>query len=60
MTPTSEPLSAFTGSMLYLDTMIFYVFLRDPQPAVRNLFTRIADGQLQACTSVLTFDEFLL
>jgi predicted nucleic acid-binding protein len=57
MTPTSRPLSAFTGSTLYLDTMIFYVFLRDPEPAVRNLFTRIADGRLQACTSVLTFDE---
>jgi predicted nucleic acid-binding protein len=57
MTPTSRPLSAFTGSRLYLDTMIFYVFLRDPELAVRNLFTRIADGRLQACTSVLTFDE---
>jgi predicted nucleic acid-binding protein len=29
----------------------------DVEPAVRNLFTRIADGRLQACTSVLTFDE---
>jgi len=57
MTPTSRPLSAFTGSRLYLDTMIFYVFLRDPKQAVQNLFTRIADGRLQACTSVLTFDE---
>ena len=59
MIPMSKPLSAFTGSTLYLDTMIFYAFLRDPQPAVHGLFTRIADGQLQACTSVLTFDELI-
>jgi predicted nucleic acid-binding protein len=57
MTPMSSPLSAFTGSTLYLDTMAFYIFLRDPGPVVCNLFTRIADGQLQARTSVLTFDE---
>ena len=53
----SRPLSAFTGSTLYLDTMTFYAFLRDPEPAARSLFTRIANGQLQARTSVLTFDE---
>ena len=53
----SRPLSAFAGSTLYLDTMALYAFLRDPEPAVRGLFTRIADGQLLARTSVLTFDE---
>ena len=53
----SEPLSRFTGSTLYLDTMVFYVLLRDSEPGASDLFIRIADGQLQAYTSVLTFDE---
>lgn len=53
----SKPLTAFTGSSLYLDTMIFYALLRAIDPAVQTLFKRIEDGELRAHTSVLTFDE---
>ena len=53
----SESLAAFTGTTLYLDTMIFYAFLRSPDLTVRELFARIEDRELEAYTSVLTFDE---
>ena len=53
----SSPLANFTGKTLYLDTMIFYIFLRNSDPAARDLFTRIEARELRACTSVLTFDE---
>jgi predicted nucleic acid-binding protein len=53
----SEPLASFTGTALYLDTMIPYALLRGIEPAARVLFARIEAGELQAFTSVLTFDE---
>ena len=53
----SESWKQFSGSELYLDTMIFYAFLRGLGSSVRDLFDRIELGKLQACTSVVTFDE---
>ena len=53
----SESLASFTGAVLYLDTMIPYALLRGLDPAARDLFARIETGELQAYTSVLTFDE---
>lgn len=53
----SEPLASFSGNMLYLDTMIPYALLRGIDPAAYTLFARIEAGELQAYTSVLTFDE---
>ena len=53
----SESFAAFTGTTLYLDTMMFYALLRSPDLATRELFARIEAGELQAYTSVLTFDE---
>lgn len=53
----SEPLTSFRGTAPYLDTMIPYALLRGLDPAARDLFARIEAGELQAYTSVLTFDE---
>jgi len=53
----SEQLASFTGATLYLDTMIPYALLRGLEPGARDLFARIEIGELQAYTSVLTFDE---
>ncbi|MEJ2560232.1 MAG: hypothetical protein P8186_29260 [Anaerolineae bacterium] len=47
----SKSLAAFTGDVLYLDTMIPYAFLGGIDPAVRTLFARIEAGELQAYTS---------
>ena len=52
---SSRSWNDFTGHALYLDTMIFYAFLRTE--VAQPLFTRIETGSLQAYTSVLTFDE---
>ncbi len=53
----SQSLNAFTGSMIYLDTLPFYALVRKLHPAVRDLFDRIKEGKVQAYTSALTFDE---
>ena len=53
----SEPLAAFAGTALYLDTMIPYALLRGIDPAAQVLFERIEAEELQGYTSVLTFDE---
>lgn len=53
----SKLLTSFAGSTLYLDTMIPYALLRGLDPAARDLFARIEAAELQAYTSVLTFDE---
>lgn len=52
-----QPLSAFNDTTLYLDTMVFYAFLRSSDPATRELFVRIRTADVLAYTSVLTFDE---
>ena len=54
----TQPVAAFNGQTLYLDTMILYALLRniDPQ-AAKNLFQRLQAGEFRAFTSVLTFDE---
>lgn len=44
----SEPLAHFTGSVLYLDTMMPYALLRGIDPAARTLFARIEAGELRA------------
>lgn len=53
----SQPLGAFTGTMVYLDTLTFYALVRSLHPVVRDLFARIKEGEIQAYTSALTFDE---
>jgi len=52
---SSRSWTDFTGKTLYLDTMIFYAFLRTE--VAKPLFARIETGYLEAYTSVLTFDE---
>jgi predicted nucleic acid-binding protein len=54
----SQAVATFKGDMVYLDTMIPYALLRNIEiAAVKALFQRIHTGELQAFTSVLTFDE---
>jgi predicted nucleic acid-binding protein len=54
----TQPIAAFIGDAIYLDTMIPYALLRNIEAtAVKALFQRIYAGELQAYTSVLTFDE---
>lgn len=54
----SQPVAAFEGSVVYLDTMVPYALLRNIDgPPVKALFQRILTGELLAFTSVLTFDE---
>jgi predicted nucleic acid-binding protein len=55
----SEPLGSFSGDTLYLDTTVLYALLRGIEPAVQTLFARIEAGEVQAYTSVLTFDELV-
>jgi predicted nucleic acid-binding protein len=53
----SRLISEFDGQTLYLDTMIFYLLLREKGSLAEPLFRRIQAGELQGYTSVLTFDE---
>ncbi len=53
----ADPLTAFTGNSIYLDTMLPYSLLRGVDDAVKPLFRRIERVELRAYTSVLTFDE---
>lgn len=53
----SHSFHQFSGTDIYLDTTAFYAFLRIAEPAAGTLFRRIEAGELQAYTSVLTFDE---
>ena len=53
----TAPLGAFTGSVIYLDTMLPYMLLRGVDPAVKHFFKRIEEGDFAAYTSALTFDE---
>ena len=53
----TAPLAAFTGSVIYLDTMLPYMLLRGVDPAVKHFFKRIEEGDFAAYTSALTFDE---
>jgi predicted nucleic acid-binding protein len=53
----TAPLNAFTGSVIYLDTMLPYMLLRGADPAVKVFFERIEHGDFAAYTSALTFDE---
>ena len=53
----SQPIDAFQGDRLYLDTNAFYLFLRALAPDAQALFRRIRQGDVQAFTSALTFDE---
>ena len=53
----ADPLNAFTGSAIDLDTMLPYLLLRSVDESVKPLFQRIERGELRAYTSVLTFDE---
>lgn len=49
--------STFTGTNLYLDTMVPYALLRGLDPSARELFARMETGEIRAYSSVLTFDE---
>lgn len=53
----SKTISQFSERALYIDTMIFYLLLREKGSAAEPLFHRIQSGEIQAYTSVLTFDE---
>ncbi len=53
----NSPVSEFQGDILYLDTMILYLFLRGNDSRAKSLIRRIQKGGIQAYTSVLTFDE---
>lgn len=54
----SQSVSSLNGGRIYLDTMIFYALLRDiDSDVVKSFFKRIQQGEFQAFTSVLTFDE---
>jgi len=56
----SHSIAEFLEGQIYLDTMIFYAFLR-AEPEARSVigafFERIETGTITAYTSVLTFDE---
>ena len=54
---SDQPLASFTGTAVYLDTMIPYALLRGLEPKVQTLFHQIQSGAIQAFTSALTFDE---
>ena len=53
----TAPLDAFSGSVIYLDTMLPYMLLRGADPAVKHFFKRMEEGDFAAYTSALTFDE---
>ena len=53
----SQPLAKFGGDALYLDTMVFHIFLRAKGSEAEPLFYSIRRGDIRAYTSVLTFDE---
>ncbi len=50
----------FNESVVYLDTMMLYVFVRaeaKAKPILQSFFNSIEQGRITAYTSVLTFDE---
>ena len=51
----TAPLAVFTGSVIYLDTMLPYMLLRGVDPAVKHFFKRMEEGDFAAYTSALTF-----
>jgi len=53
----ADPLTSFSGNVIYLDTMLPYLLLRGIDTSVKPLFERVEHGELLAYTSVLTFDE---
>jgi predicted nucleic acid-binding protein len=53
----SQILSDFSGTQIYLDTMVPYALLRGLDTAVQTFFAKLEEGQFHAFTSVLTFDE---
>ncbi len=53
----NRTIADFHGQALYLDTMIFHLLLREKDSPAELLFRRIQAGDMQAYTSVLTFDE---
>jgi len=46
----TTPLSAFTGNVIYLDTMLPYMLLRGVDPAVKHFFQQIERGDLPHLT----------
>ena len=56
----SNPLNEFSQGDIYVDTMVFYVFLRSDErvrSVIKEFFERIETGKIRAYTSALTFDE---
>ena len=53
----SESWLAFSGTELYLDTMVPYSLLRRLDLSAQELFSCVQAGEVLAYTSVLTFDE---
>jgi predicted nucleic acid-binding protein len=52
----ATPLKQYTGSAIYIDTILPYMLLRGV-PESLPFFERIERGEFRAFTSVLTFDE---
>jgi predicted nucleic acid-binding protein len=53
----TTPIETFAGSALYVDTMVFHIFLRAKDALVESVFNRAQAGEFIPYTSVLTFDE---
>jgi len=56
----ASSLVVFDESVIYLDTIMLYVFLRaEPQvrPILKGFFESVEQGRIAAYTSALTFDE---
>ena len=56
----NRSITEFLEGQIYLDTMMFYIFLRaepEARPMIGAFFERIETGAITAYTSVLTFDE---
>jgi predicted nucleic acid-binding protein len=53
----TTPLNTFSGSTIYLDTMLPYALLRGIDPAAKSFFERVGQGEFLAYTTALTFDE---
>lgn len=50
-------LASFSGTLIYVDTMLPYMLLRGADNSVAQFWERIEQGELNAYTSALTFDE---
>jgi predicted nucleic acid-binding protein len=50
-------ISQFRGPTIYVDTMVFHLFLRTKNPVIESVMNSAQKGEFTLYTSVLTFDE---